>query len=198
MMGQRPCERMRATAAGPVSTGTGLARRELAIHPPSDPMGLTGLEPVTLRLSSARSNQLSYKPAREMMLATSRRRDNGRTRFPVAQMPPDGGVRIEPKHNPISDRIAGTPGKSGNPPNRWGLRGVTKRAMVGWRLALFGRGVGDFCAMNGHGRGHRPVVASDDREGRTVSRWCIDGWSGHGPAASRQYPLPRRGPDRRT
>lgn len=150
----------------------------------SGTMGLTGLEPVTLRLSSARSNQLSYKPAREVMLATFGRRDNGRTRFPVAQMPPDGGVRIEPKHNPISDRIAGTPGKSGNPPNRWGLRSVTKLAMVGWRLALFGRGVGDFCAMNGHGRGHRPVVASDDREGRTVSRWCIDGWSGHGPAAS--------------
>jgi hypothetical protein len=29
-------------------------------------MGLTGLEPVTLRLSSACSNQLSYRPARNL------------------------------------------------------------------------------------------------------------------------------------
>jgi hypothetical protein len=29
-------------------------------------MGLTGLEPVTLRLSSACSNQLSYRPARRL------------------------------------------------------------------------------------------------------------------------------------
>ncbi len=28
------------------------------------PVGLTGLEPVTLRLSSACSNQLSYRPVR--------------------------------------------------------------------------------------------------------------------------------------
>ena len=28
-------------------------------------VGLTGLEPVTLRLSSACSNQLSYRPAKE-------------------------------------------------------------------------------------------------------------------------------------
>ena len=30
--------------------------------PPSQGLGLTGLEPVTLRLSSACSNQLSYRP----------------------------------------------------------------------------------------------------------------------------------------
>jgi hypothetical protein len=29
-------------------------------------MGLTGLEPVTLRLSSACSNQLSYRPGRNL------------------------------------------------------------------------------------------------------------------------------------
>jgi hypothetical protein len=51
--------------------GTSLLRNDaFGKHPPADPMGLTGLEPVTLRLSSARSNQLSYKPARERMVAT--------------------------------------------------------------------------------------------------------------------------------
>jgi hypothetical protein len=32
-------------------------------------MGLTGLEPVTLRLSSACSNQLSYRPEEKMLNA---------------------------------------------------------------------------------------------------------------------------------
>jgi hypothetical protein len=36
------------------------------------PLGLTGLEPVTLRLSSACSNQLSYKPAAGLRSATTK------------------------------------------------------------------------------------------------------------------------------
>jgi hypothetical protein len=38
-------------------------------------MGLTGLEPVTLRLSSACSNQLSYRPAKIRISETGNRRD---------------------------------------------------------------------------------------------------------------------------
>jgi hypothetical protein len=43
-------------------------------------MGLTGLEPVTLRLSSACSNQLSYRPA---LAAEPPNRD---FRFPIANL----------------------------------------------------------------------------------------------------------------
>ncbi len=39
-------------------------RRILKPRGRREPMGLTGLEPVTLRLSSACSNQLSYRPGR--------------------------------------------------------------------------------------------------------------------------------------
>jgi|HubBroStandDraft_4_1064222.scaffolds.fasta_scaffold371856_1 hypothetical protein len=39
-----------------------LARQSTGLSTPGKGLGLTGLEPVTLRLSSACSNQLSYRP----------------------------------------------------------------------------------------------------------------------------------------
>jgi hypothetical protein len=43
-------------------------------------VGLTGLEPVTLRLSSACSNQLSYRPSRRL------RRQNFEFRLPIFEL----------------------------------------------------------------------------------------------------------------
>jgi hypothetical protein len=60
-------------------------------------MGLTGLEPVTLRLSSACSNQLSYRPP----FAASRR--NFEFRLPIFDCPRDA-LREELLKSTIANR----------------------------------------------------------------------------------------------
>lgn len=60
-------------------------------------MGLTGLEPVTLRLSSACSNQLSYRPATRLRLETSE------FRFPIFEWS-RGILRAELLKSTIANR----------------------------------------------------------------------------------------------
>ena len=47
-------------------------------------VGLTGFEPVTSRLSGVRSNQLSYRPSQEMIIASSPFAYNSRQTLPSA------------------------------------------------------------------------------------------------------------------
>src|SRR6266566_8088956 len=56
------CGRIRSTGILPVGPA-GVSPAE-SFDPELQRMGLTGLEPVTLRLSSACSNQLSYRPGK--------------------------------------------------------------------------------------------------------------------------------------
>lgn len=60
-------------------------------------MGLTGLEPVTLRLSSACSNQLSYRPATRLRLEISE------FRFPIFEWS-RGILRAELLKSTIANR----------------------------------------------------------------------------------------------
>jgi hypothetical protein len=60
-------------------------------------MGLTGLEPVTLRLSSACSNQLSYRPGSRL------RREISEFRFPIFELS-RGALRVELLKSTIGNR----------------------------------------------------------------------------------------------
>ena len=101
------------TARQPIREANGRKRQHLSVaaHQHDKMVGLGGLEPPTSRLSSARSNQLSYKPEPWTRDIIARARDRAR---PGRKRSEDGGFPLDrpdwPCCSKCSNRRASSPG----------------------------------------------------------------------------------------